>query len=233
MLDKENAAARTGIFMIDASKGFMKDGNKNRLRHQDIHKIVDVFNKQIELPKYSRMVPLAEIASQRLTTSTSPATSTAPNRKTCRTSRPTCWAASRTGTSTTWPAYWELFPGLKGRLFAANSRPGYSELKVPAGEIKPTIFGRSRVRRLHGAGHAVFLPVGRRTIRPRLKGLAVGCRPKQLIEELSEDLLKAFADVWLLDKYDRLPAPDDLLDRDHAGRCLPDRGGRLAGERAT
>ena len=47
--------------MIDASKGFVKDGNKNRLRHQDIHKIVDVFNKQIELPKYSRMVSMAEI----------------------------------------------------------------------------------------------------------------------------------------------------------------------------
>src|ERR1700682_5883179 len=43
VVDKENAAGRTGVFMIDASKGFMKDGPKNRLRSQDIHKIVDVF----------------------------------------------------------------------------------------------------------------------------------------------------------------------------------------------
>ena len=62
VLDKENAAGRTGVFMIDASKGFMKDGPKNRLRSQDIHKIVDAFNKQIEIDRYSRMVPLAEIA---------------------------------------------------------------------------------------------------------------------------------------------------------------------------
>ena len=62
VLDKENAQARTGVFMIDASKGFMKDGNKNRLRSQDIHKIVDVFNKQTEIERYSRMVPLHEIA---------------------------------------------------------------------------------------------------------------------------------------------------------------------------
>ncbi|GCE20938.1 hypothetical protein KDK_47380 [Dictyobacter kobayashii] len=61
VLDKENATSRTGIFMLDASKGFMKDGNKNRLRHQDIHKIVDVFNRQLELPKYSRMVSVSEI----------------------------------------------------------------------------------------------------------------------------------------------------------------------------
>ena len=45
VIDKEHAAARTGIFMIDASKGFMKDGHKNRLRTQDVHKIVDVFQR--------------------------------------------------------------------------------------------------------------------------------------------------------------------------------------------
>ena len=63
VIDKENASTRTGIFMIDASKGFRKDGNKNRLRAQDIHRIVDVFNKQTEVPRYARMVPLAELAS--------------------------------------------------------------------------------------------------------------------------------------------------------------------------
>src|SRR6202012_567010 len=49
VLDKEDAAGRTGVFMIDASKGFMKDGPKNRLRSQDIHKIVDVFTKQTDI----------------------------------------------------------------------------------------------------------------------------------------------------------------------------------------
>jgi len=62
VIDKENAHVRNGIFMMEASKGFIKDGNKNRLRAQDIHKIVCVFNKQTELPRYSRMVLTAEIA---------------------------------------------------------------------------------------------------------------------------------------------------------------------------
>ena len=61
VLDKAEAAKRNAIFMIDASKSFFKDGNKNRLRHQDIHKIVDVFTKQIELPKYSRLVNINEV----------------------------------------------------------------------------------------------------------------------------------------------------------------------------
>jgi len=63
VLDKENAAARKGIFMIDASKGFIKDGNKNRLREQDIHRIVDTFTRQEESdPRYARMVTVAEIS---------------------------------------------------------------------------------------------------------------------------------------------------------------------------
>lgn len=63
LLDKENAAGRTSVFMIDASRGFIKDGNKNRLREQDIHRIVDTFTRQVDVPRYARMVPLAEIAS--------------------------------------------------------------------------------------------------------------------------------------------------------------------------
>ena len=64
VIDKENAVGRHGIFMIDASKGFQKDGAKNRLRERDIHRIVDVFTEQREAPGYSRMVPLTEIASE-------------------------------------------------------------------------------------------------------------------------------------------------------------------------
>ena len=59
VLDKEGAADRKD--MVDASEGFIKDGNKNRLRAQDIHKIVDTFTRQRETPKYSRSVSLAEV----------------------------------------------------------------------------------------------------------------------------------------------------------------------------
>ncbi len=61
VLDKAGAPGRRGIFMIDASKGYIKDGNKNRLRAQDMHRIVDTFHRQLEQPRYSRMVPVAEI----------------------------------------------------------------------------------------------------------------------------------------------------------------------------
>ena len=97
VLDKENAAVRKGVFMIDASKGFRKDGPKNRLREQDIHRIADVFTKQADVPRYARLVPLEEIArpEERLQPQPYRATSTAPSPRTCRTSTATCAAASR------------------------------------------------------------------------------------------------------------------------------------------
>ena len=61
VIDKEDAQSRKGIFMIDASGGFMKEGPKNRLRSMDIHKIVDVFNKSLDVPQYARMVSFSEI----------------------------------------------------------------------------------------------------------------------------------------------------------------------------
>ncbi|MNC91485.1 N-6 DNA Methylase [compost metagenome] len=73
MVDKEEAQARRGIFMIDASGGFTKDGPKNRLRAQDIHRIVDVFNKQTDVPKYARMVAFAEIRDSAFASPGSPA----------------------------------------------------------------------------------------------------------------------------------------------------------------
>ncbi|MCC7080560.1 MAG: DUF3293 domain-containing protein [Burkholderiales bacterium] len=62
VLDKENAATRRGVFLIDGAKGYIKDGNKNRLREQDIHRIVDTFTRQVDVPRYARGVPFDEIA---------------------------------------------------------------------------------------------------------------------------------------------------------------------------
>lgn len=61
IIDKENAETRNEIFMIDASRDFKKDGNKNRLREQDIEKIVQTFLHKKEIKGYSRSVPYSEI----------------------------------------------------------------------------------------------------------------------------------------------------------------------------
>jgi type I restriction enzyme M protein len=200
VVDKENAAGRSGIFMIDASQGFMKDGNKNRLRHQDIRKIVDVFNGQLELPKYSRMVSHAEIQANdfnlnipRYIDSTEP--------EDVQDIEAHLLGGIPKPDIDDLSEYWDVFPALRNCLFAANSRPGYSELRVTAGEIKPTIFAHPEFVAYTQVVNNVFAAWQADNL-ACLKSIAIGSRPKQLIADLSEDLLRAFAQVRLIDKYD-------------------------------
>lgn len=197
VIDKENAHARSGIFMVDASKGFMKDGNKNRLRSQDIHKIVDVFTKQLQLPRYSRMVPLSEIATNdynlnipRYIDASEPEDlhdlsahlqGGIPNRDIDALQR-----------------YWQVFPSLRASLFAPG-RTGYSNALVKASAVKASILA-----------HPEFTAFARASLQPfiewssaaALDEISVGEKPKDIIHRISEDLLQRYAQTPLLSKYD-------------------------------
>ncbi|OIP15115.1 MAG: type I restriction endonuclease subunit M [Betaproteobacteria bacterium CG2_30_59_46] len=203
VLDKEGAAGRKGIFMADASKGYIKDGNKNRLRAQDIHKIVDTFTRQLETPKYSRMVPLAEVEANdfnlnlpRYIDSTSPE------------DLQDIEAHLKGGIPKPdidgLAAYWQVFPNVRRELFADADRPGYSQPKVEASQVKAAIFGHpeftafnQQVTQLFGTWKAANTPL--------LTGIKQGDRPKVLIEMLSESLLETFrsgdAIASLIDPY--------------------------------
>jgi type I restriction enzyme M protein len=202
VLDKENAASRSGIFMIDASKGFIKDGNKNRLRAQDIHKIVDVFTRESEVDGYSRLVPFDEIGSTandynlnlpRYIDSSEPediqdldahVNGGIPERDINALSR-----------------YWSALPGLREALFENADRPGYIQLKVPITEVKAAILGHPDFVAFVETATGHFAQ-WRDAQTSRLKGIAVGDHPKELIASLAEQLLQTFFDVPLIDAYD-------------------------------
>ena len=202
VVDKENASSRTGIFMIDASRGFEKDGNKNRLRSQDIRKIVNVFNNRLEVPRYSRMVPVAEIASDandynlnipRYIDSSEPEdlhdldahlNGGIPVRDVDALER-----------------YWSVFPTLRDALFRSNGRPGYLEPKVEPAQVKATILAHAEFAAYAARVAAVF-DEWRAAHEPRLKALDAGAKPQEVVRALSEDMLVRFAGLPLLDKYD-------------------------------
>jgi type I restriction enzyme M protein len=202
VLDKEGAAARKSIFMIDASKGFLKDGNKNRFREQDIHKIVDIFNRQVELPHYSRLVPVAEISNPkndynlnlpRYIDSTEPEDlqdidghlrGGIPNRDIDGLEK-----------------YWEVFPAVRATLFKRTDRPGYTQLKVPIAEVKAAIFSHVEFTAFNDAVSKLFAK-WKKVNTPLLRGFAEGGHPKALIETIAEGLLATFRAAPLLDAYD-------------------------------
>lgn len=201
ILDKENAVARTGVFMIDASKGFVKDGNKNRLRHQDIHKIVDTFNKQIEAERYSRMVPMSEIADPkndynlnipRYIDSTEP--------EDLQDLHAHIHGGIPDRDLDALAEYWESFPDLRNQLFKPN-RPGYSDLAVDVGEVQQAIIDAPGFIELQSQVREVVREWFT-DHRAKLVGISSSTNPADLITELSEDFLARFKDVPLLSEYD-------------------------------
>jgi type I restriction enzyme M protein len=204
VIDKENADKRDRIFIIDASKGFIKDGNKNRLREQDIHKIVDVFNKQLELPKYSRLVPLEEIAQNEYNLNI-PRYIDSQEAEDIQDISAHLLGGIPNRDIDDLKRYWAVYPGLRKELFTPITRKGYSQLtpldKGGEGGIKQTIFN-----------HPEFVSYSEKIDKiiqtwcnnhvSLLKDLSPATKPKELIFQLSEAILTAFSETNLIDKYD-------------------------------
>ncbi len=201
VLDKDNATARRGIFMIDASKGFLKDGNKNHLREQDIHRIVDTFRKAQDVPGYARLVGFDEIRG-------------AKNGYNLNLSRyidsgeaedlqdieghllggiPRCDVDAL-------ERYWAKMPELREALFESAGRPGYLQPILRQAEVKPAILGHAEFRAFQ-ASVADLQARWVQGIRPELAGFGQGGHPKQFVHAVSENLLAAYATAPLLDAY--------------------------------
>lgn len=141
VIDKEDADKRKGIFMIDASKGFTKDGNKNRLRDQDMHKMVDVFNKQLETPKYSRFVPNTEIADPKNDYNLNiPRYIDSQETEDIQDIAAHLLGGIPKRDVEALSPYWDAYPSLKVDLFVESKRGGYYDSKLDKDAIKQTIF---------------------------------------------------------------------------------------------
>ncbi|MDV7390825.1 type I restriction-modification system subunit M, partial [Arthrospira platensis SPKY1] len=199
VLDKEQAAARRGVFMIDASRGFMKDGNKNRLRDRDIHQIVDAFRRQTDTPRYARLVPFSEIERNEYNLNIPRYIDGSEAED-----RHDLIAHLHGGIPgrdiDALAAYWRVFPALRGDLFAATEREGYSAARVPAGQVKAAILNHPEFGAFAARTMGRFA-AWRDAHAPSLYGLATDDDPKGLIRELAEALLAQFASAELVDPY--------------------------------
>ncbi|AOD24928.1 type I restriction endonuclease subunit M (plasmid) [Rhodococcus sp. p52] len=201
ILDKENAPARTGVFMIDASKGFMKDGNKNRLRSQDIHKIVDTFTKQIEIDRYSRMVPLSEIADPKNDYNLNiPRYIDSSEPEDLQDLHAHLHGGIPDRDLDALSDYWDAFPQLRGHLFTPN-RPGYSDLAIDVSQVQQAILDSTEFRKFTDEARTLttdWFAAHRNT----LAAIDTDTTPNDLIATLGDDLLARFKPIPLLDEYD-------------------------------
>ena len=201
VIDKNTAESRAkgdaGLFMIDASRGYMKDGNKNRLRSQDIHKIVDVFNSQINLTGYSRMVELDEIIDNDYNLNI-PRYIDASIDEDQHDLTAHLKGGIPVADIDSLESYWQVLPTLRQTLFS-DLRDGYRECLVASTEVKAAVLA-----------HPEFIAFAEQSLTPfndwwqaiQLSEITKGDRPKALIHKISEDLLQRYEIAPLLDKYD-------------------------------
>ena len=200
VLDKENADNRKGVFIIDASKGFAKDGNKNRLRAQDIHKIVDVFNKQLEIPKYSRMVSVVEIEKNEFNLNI-PRYIDSQEAEDMQDIEAHLKGGIPTEDIEYLQNYWDVYPTLKTSLFGESERKGYNTLKIAQEDIKDIIFSHPEFTKYAKTMDATFA-IWKDNNTALFKDLTIGAKPKEIIHGISEDILATFSKTSLIDAYD-------------------------------
>jgi len=185
------------IFMIDASKGFIKDGNKNRLRHQDIHKIVDVFNKELIIEGYSRKVKIKTIVANEYNLNIPRYIDSSEAEDLHDLSAHLKGGIPKRDIDAL-QNYWDILPNVRASLFEKD-REGYGRCLVAANEVKKTILE-----------HAEFKTFAVESIKPftqwfersTFKAIEKDQKPKDIMLRVSEDLLQSYADVKLLSKYD-------------------------------
>jgi type I restriction enzyme M protein len=199
VIDKEGAQARKGIFMIDASGGFMKDGPKNRLRAQDIHKIVDVFNKHLDVPKYARMVPFEEIERNEFNLNL-PRYIDSQTPEDLQDIAGHLQGGIPNRDIDALEPYWAVFPGLKSALFSP-CRAGYSQLSTLHSPLKESIYEHPEFATFISGMNDHFA-TWRQKAAASLKSLQPGFQPKALIKNLAEGLLAHYEGLPLIDAYD-------------------------------
>jgi len=194
VIDKGSAAARKGIFMIDAAQGFMKDGPKNRLRERDIHRIVDTFTQLDDSdPRYARTVGLDEIEKNdfNLNLPRYIDSSTPEDQQDIDAHLNGGIPEADVQAPDTLGLYWAVCPQLQAALFKPR-RPGYVDLTVEPAAIKPTIHQHAEFQAFTQAMNRHF-EAWRTPVAQRLKALVPSFHPKELIHELAEGLLAHYA----------------------------------------
>lgn len=192
------------VLIVDASKGFVKEGKSNKLRASDIKKIADTVIGRITVPRYSRLVPKTELQANdynlnipRYVDSSEPAESW------------DLYASMFGGIPVSeldaLADFWSAFPSLRAALFTDNGTP----------YVAPNVEDLTRATREHSqvknfgkkftTAFADFTPWLRRALLEQMLNLQVP-RQEALI---SEELFARLALLPLIDKYHAYQILDD------------------------
>lgn len=203
IINKEDAETREGIFLIDASRGFKKDGNKNRLREQDIEKIVQTFISGKPVKGYARFVKYTDILEQNAGNLNVPRYI----QKIDDTLPQNIAAHLKGGIPGTdiesLKRLWDISPALKQEIFTCvDEAHDVYNLALPSGEIEGVIGQDASILAEKQKETDAIFAQWRDSVKDILLGIESETNPKDLIRTIAVMLLNAYESARLLDNYD-------------------------------
>lgn len=199
ILNKKGAVDRKGVFFIDAKDGFVKDGNKNRLREQDIKRIVDTWNNRKDVPHYARFVSNDEMEKNEFNLNI-PQYIQAEDKEILQDIDSHLHGGIPAYDINKMQIYWDVCPGLKDRLFVKKGEK-YS-LNVEKDHVADTIAEEEGFKK-QLAYFKSSIDKWSAAVRPQLFSLGENIKPKRLIELWSQSLLDIMReDKSLVNEYD-------------------------------
>lgn len=205
IIDKEDADTREELFLIDASRGFKKDGSRNRLREQDIEKIVRTFLQREEIEGYSCRVKYSDILNYATNDGNLNITRYVQR---IDKSLPQNIAAHLQGgipgaDIDSMKKLWSISPSLKHTIFTvADAEHDTYHLAMEPSEIQATISEDAYIQSVVQMEMETIFSQWSASVKNILLGVQEDTSPKELIRTVSGILLAAYAQAQLLDNYD-------------------------------
>ena len=202
IVDKENADDHEGIFMIDASQSFKKDGNKNRLREQDIERIVQTFNHRHEVDGYSRMVGYDEILEDNDGNLNVPRYIQRPNAELPQDIAAHLQGGIPAGDIDSLDELWQVAPNQKQLLFSQQESGRFSLLHTPD-ELAAEITADESLAAQRVVETSSLLDAwAQACAKPELLGMDSDTDPRMMVRQIGQELLEHYATAKVLDPFD-------------------------------
>ncbi len=192
------------ILIVDASKGFVKEGKNNKLRASDMKKIIDTVIQRSDTPKYSRKVSRDEIRENGYNLNIPRYVDSSDEAETWD-----IYASMFGGIPSheldSLHAYWQAFPTLREALFTKSDSP-YISLAVD--DIHAAIKGHKDVISFTQAFSTAFASFPA-LLKERLFANMLTLSLAQEKNTLSQDIFTRLQNVPLIDKYHAYQMLDD------------------------
>lgn len=194
----------TDVLIVDASKGFIKDGKNNRLRACDIKKITDAVINRTEEKKFSRKVERQEIRNNEYNLNIPRYVDSSDDAESWD-----IYASMFGGIPNAeidgLAKYWTTFPSLRDQIFKSDNIP-YSSLA--ADDVKQTITENTDIKNFITLFNDTFSDFSSYLYSELIENMLM-VKVAQEEDQISRDIFRRLTNIPLIDKYQAYQALDD------------------------